>query len=58
MKNNVEKVTSTGILNSMINISQVFGSLMGGAVSQFFNYEPTMYVAAAMTSTGLGAVQS
>ncbi len=54
MKNNVEKATSTGILGSVINISQVFGSLMGGAISQFFDYRATMYVAAAMTIAGLG----
>ncbi len=54
MKNNVERATSTGILGSVINISQVFGALMGGAISQFFDYRTTMYVAAVMTTAGLG----
>lgn len=53
MKNNVEKATSSGILNSVINISQVFGALMGGAISTLFgNYEVTMYLATAMTLAG------
>jgi len=54
MKNNVEKATSTGLLSSVINISQVFGSLMGGVISQFFDYKATMYVAAALTTAGFG----
>jgi len=54
MKNNVEKATSTGILSSVINISQVFGSLMGGVISQLFDYKATMYVAATLTVVGFG----
>jgi len=54
MKNNVEKATSAGLLSSVISVSQVFGSLIGGAVSQFFDFKATMYVAAALTITGFG----
>jgi len=53
MKNNVEKATSSGILSSVINISQVFGALIGGAISQFFgNFRATMYLATIMTIAG------
>jgi len=54
IRNNVEKATSTGILSSVINVSQVFGALIGGAVSQFFNFRATMYLAAALTIAGFG----
>jgi len=53
MKNNVEKATSSGILSSVINISQVFGALIGGAISQLFgNFRATMYLATVMTVIG------
>lgn len=53
MKNNVEKATSSGILSSVINIAQVFGSLIGGVVAQLFgDFRATMYLAAAMTIVG------
>ena len=53
MKNNVEKATSSGILNSVISISQVFGALLGGAISQIVgDFRATMYLATAMTITG------
>jgi len=53
MKNNVEKATSSGILNSVINVSQVFGALIGGAVSQLFgDFRATMYLATIMTILG------
>lgn len=52
MKNNVERGTSSGILNCVINISQVFGSLIGGIVSQLFYFGATMYLAAILTVVG------
>jgi len=53
MKNNVEKATSSGILSSVINISQVFGSLVGGTIAQLFNnFRATMYMATIMTIIG------
>jgi len=53
MKNNVEKATSSGILSSVINISQVFGAFIGGAISQAFNnFRATMYLATGMTIVG------
>jgi len=54
MKNNVEKATSSGILSSVIHISQVFGALTGGVISQLFGkFEATMYLATIMTAIGL-----
>jgi MFS family permease len=52
MEHNVEKATCTGVLNSASNLSVVFGSLLGGVVSQFFGYVTTMYTAAAVTLLG------
>ncbi len=53
MKNNVERATSSGILNSVINVSQVFGSLVGGVIAQLFNdFRVTMYLATILTITG------
>jgi len=52
VKNNVEKATSTGILSSVINISQVFGALIGGVISQLFDFKATMYIAALLTTAG------
>jgi len=54
MKNNVEKATSSGILSSVINLSQVFGALLGGAVAQLFGFRATMYLAAILTIVGFG----
>jgi len=55
MKNNIEKATSAGILGSVINISQVFGALIGGAISELFqDYKVTMYVAGVLTMAGFG----
>jgi MFS family permease len=52
MERNVEKATSTGMLNSVSNLSTVFGSLLGGILSQFFGYLSTMYFAAVTTIFG------
>ncbi len=53
MKNNVERATSSGILSSVINISQVFGSLLGGTISLLFgDFRATMYVATVLTVVG------
>nr|MDO8097863.1 MFS transporter [Candidatus Njordarchaeota archaeon] len=52
MEHNIEKATSTGILNSVANLATVLGSLLGGVVSQFFGYLATMYVAALLTLFG------
>jgi len=53
MKHNVEKATSSGILGSVINISQVFGALIGGVIAQLFDFRATMYLAAIFTAGGL-----
>jgi len=55
MKNNVERATSSGMLSSVINISQVLGSLLGGVISLLFNdFRATMYLAAILTIVGFG----
>ncbi|UCE15334.1 MAG: MFS transporter [Candidatus Bathyarchaeota archaeon] len=52
MKRNVEKATCTGMLRSVISLAAVFGTLLGGIVSQLFGFRAAMYVAAALTVTG------
>jgi predicted MFS family arabinose efflux permease len=52
VEHNPEKATCTGVLNSVLNLSIVFGSLLGGIVSQLSGYITTMYVAAAITLVG------
>jgi MFS family permease len=52
VEHNDEKATCTGFLNSVLNLSIVFGSLLGGIVSQFSGYIATMYVAAVTTLVG------
>lgn len=52
MKHNVEKSTSGGILGSLISLSMVMGSLMGGGLSSLFGFRATMYVAAGLTLLG------
>jgi DHA1 family quinolone resistance protein-like MFS transporter len=52
MENNVEKATCTGVLNSALSLSTVFGSLLGGVVSQLLGYPATMYSAAVITIVG------
>jgi len=53
MKDNVEKATSSGILNSVIYMAQVFGSLIGGVVAQLFgDFRATMYLAGILTIVG------
>jgi MFS family permease len=50
IKNNVEKATSGGILSSVISLSTVLGSLIGGVVSQLFGYAATMYIGAILAA--------
>jgi predicted MFS family arabinose efflux permease len=52
MKYNIERATCTGILSSVINLAVVFGSLMGGAISQFLGFKAAMYAATALTAIG------
>jgi MFS family permease len=52
VEHNTEKATCTGVLNSVLNLSVVFGSLLGGLASQFFGYGATMYAATAITLVG------
>ncbi len=52
MKTNVEKATATGILGSVTNLSKVFGSILGGTISQFFDFRATMYFATGLTMFG------
>lgn len=52
IKNNVEKATSGGILSSVISLSTVLGSLIGGIVSQLYGYPATMYLGAIFAAAG------
>ncbi len=52
IEHNVEKATCTGVLNSALNLSVVFGSLLGGVLSQLFGYSATMYAGAILTLLG------
>lgn len=52
MKHNVEKATSTGLLSSVISLSGVFGAILGGVISQLFEFKATMYTAAVLTTIG------
>jgi len=54
MKHNVEKATCAGMLDSVINLSAVFGALIGGVVAQFFGFKATMYAAAILATLGFG----
>jgi len=58
MKNNVEKATASGILSSVINLSQVLGALLGGTVALLFGFKATMYLATALTIVGFGFFQA
>jgi MFS family permease len=52
IKHNAEKATCTGVLNSTLNLSVVFGSLFGGVVSQLFDFPATICAASAITLVG------
>lgn len=53
MQCNMEKATCSGILSSVVSLSMVVDSLLGGIIAQFFGYTATMYVATALTLVGL-----
>jgi predicted MFS family arabinose efflux permease len=53
MQSNTEKATCSGILSSVISLSMVVGSLLGGVIAQLFGYTATMYVATALTLIAL-----
>jgi predicted MFS family arabinose efflux permease len=38
------------MLSSVINLAVIFGSLMGGAISQFLVFKATMYATATLTA--------
>lgn len=50
---NEEKATSVGILNSVTSISSIFGSLLGGVISQIYGFNAVMYFAALLSAAGL-----
>ncbi len=52
-ENNREKATSVGILNSFTSLAIAFGPLIGGTISQAYNFKATMYFAALATALGL-----
>jgi MFS family permease len=52
MRRNVEKATCTGMLTSVISLAAVAGALIGGIISELFDFKATMYTAAALAATG------
>jgi len=48
MERNVERATSTGLLNSTLSIASITGAFLGGAVAFAWGYHAVMYVAAMM----------
>jgi len=53
LKHNEEKATSTGILFSTTSIAGAIGPFLGGLVSQFWGYQPLMYLASGLCVSGL-----
>ncbi len=53
MERNIEKATSTGILNSSMHISRIIGAFMGGIIAFNFGRLANIYTAALMSSIGL-----
>ena len=52
MKHNIEKSTSSGILGSLTSLGVVFGSLIGGTLSELLGFRATMYAATGLTLVG------
>jgi MFS family permease len=53
MEHNVERATSTGLLQSTLSLSNILGPLLGGAVAWQWGYGATMLVAAAFSLLGV-----
>jgi MFS family permease len=53
MERNIEKATSTGILNSTLNISGILGAFIGGVVAFNFGRVANIYLAATMSMIAL-----
>jgi len=53
LKHNEEKATSTGILFSTASIAGAIGPFLGGMVSEFWGYQPLMYLASGLCVSGL-----
>jgi len=53
LKHNEEKATSTGILFSTTSIAGAVGPFLGGLVSQFWGYQPLMYLSSGLCVSGL-----
>jgi MFS family permease len=53
LKKNVERGTAVGVLFSTTRLSSAIGPLLGGGVSQIWGFRPLMFVASALSFTGL-----
>jgi len=51
-RRNVEKATCTGMLSSVISLAAVAGALIGGIISELFDFRATMYTATALAAIG------
>jgi MFS family permease len=54
LASNVERSTSSGLLDSTLSLSMISGSMAGGVVAGALGYEATMYIAMAMSLASLG----
>ncbi len=53
MEKNIEKATSSGLLNSTLSLSAIIGPIMGGLLSLCYGYKSTMYFGIVLTIIGL-----
>lgn len=53
VKRNDEKATAVGVLSSFMGISTFLGPAIGGALTQVFGFETTMYFASLLSLIGL-----
>ena len=49
---NVERATASGMLNSILSLSAIFGAIVGGAVAFYFSKQATIGVAIIMSALG------
>jgi MFS family permease len=49
MERNIERATSTGMLQSVMSISAIIGPFFGGIIAEYYGFHATMYAATIMT---------
>lgn len=53
LEKNIERVTASGLLKSIISLATIFGPLVGGLISQYFGYLSCIFGAIFLTLFGL-----